>query len=89
MDGGGVKFFQLLSFFLSFIGDYVFQRDLPHAATRPDHQAPEKAQGRNGRRGDADTGGTGGQNSGRGNERGGERGEDDGNKQEIRAINSG
>ncbi len=38
---GGVKFFQIF-FFLSFNGDYVFQRDLHHAATRLDHQASEK-----------------------------------------------
>lgn len=29
-------------FFQSFIGTYVFQRDLCHAATRLDHQASEK-----------------------------------------------
>lgn len=40
---GGVKFFQISFFFplWSFTGDYVFQRDLNHAATRLDHQASE------------------------------------------------
>lgn len=40
-DGRGVLNSFRFSFFLSFIGDYVFQRDL-HAATRLDHQASEK-----------------------------------------------
>lgn len=29
-------------FFLSFIGDYAFQRDLHYAATRLDHHASER-----------------------------------------------
>lgn len=45
--GGGTTFFKIF-FFLSFIGDYAFQRDLHYAATRLDHQASEREpKGRN------------------------------------------
>lgn len=44
-------------FLMSFIGDYVFQRDLHHEATRLDHQVSEKqiwlSEGRNRKREDA------------------------------------
>lgn len=43
--GGGVKFFLnsfRFFFFWSFIGDYVFQCDLQHPATRLDHRASER-----------------------------------------------
>lgn len=41
--GGGCQILSDFFFFSlwSFTGDYVFQRDLNHAATRLDHQASE------------------------------------------------
>lgn len=42
-EGGGVlNSFRLLFFFCLSLLDYVFQRDLPNAATRLDHQVSEK-----------------------------------------------